>query len=75
MDWLRDSLAQSYFEKGFHFLKDPWKARDEYIAVIIDRSPQNIERFLSKHAADELTAADKILALKLLELQRHAMLM
>jgi alpha-amylase/alpha-mannosidase (GH57 family) len=75
LDWLRDSLASSFVEKGRQFLKDPWKARDEYIAVILDRSPENVERFLHEHAARELTAADKILVLKLLEVQRHAMLM
>ena len=65
----------AYEEKGRQLFKDPWAARDDYINVILDRSPENIDRFLSQHAGPDLTEADKITALKLLELQRHAMLM
>jgi hypothetical protein len=57
------------------WLKDPWVARDDYISVILDRSPENGEKFFQKHAVSPLSGEDKILALKLLELQRHAMLM
>ena len=75
LDWLRDTLAPLYKENGQKFLKDPWEARDEYIGIILDRSPENIDRFLSQHALRELNPADKITTLKLLELQRHTMLM
>jgi alpha-amylase/alpha-mannosidase (GH57 family) len=75
MDWLRDSLAPKYEEKAREFLKDPWAARDDYIEVILDRSPENIQRFLEKHRARELNEAETIKVLKLLELQRHSMLM
>jgi len=75
LDWLRDTLAPLYKEKASQFLKDPWEARDEYIGIILDRSPENIDRFMSQHAVHELSPSDKIAALKLLELQRHAMLM
>ena len=75
LDWLRDTLAPAYEEKGKEFLKDPWGARDDYIAVILNRSPENIERFLNKHSARDLSETEKITVLKLLELQRHAMLM
>ncbi len=40
--------------EGGEFLKDPWEARDEYIEVILDRSPENRERFLGKHQRREL---------------------
>jgi hypothetical protein len=43
--------------------------------VVLDRSPDNIDRFFRKHAARKLESADQVSALKLLELQRHAMLM
>jgi alpha-amylase/alpha-mannosidase (GH57 family) len=44
LDWLRDSLAPKYEEMARQFLKDPWKARDEYIHIILDRSPEKLER-------------------------------
>ena len=38
--------------EGDEFLKDPWAARDDYIEVILDRSPENVERFLAKACND-----------------------
>src|SRR5574337_1135675 len=75
LDWLRDTLAPRYEEKARQFLKDPWAARNDYIEVILDRSPESLKQFLDRHAARELSEAEQITALKLLELQRHAMLM
>ena len=75
LDWLRDALAPQYEEKARRLLKDPWAARDDYISVVLDRSPENIDRFLRAHATAEFEPADRVTVLKLLELQRHAMLM
>ncbi len=75
LDWLRDALAPLYSQRGAEFLRDPWIARNDFIDVILDRSPENVDQFLSRHAARPLSDEEKTLALKLLELQRHAMLM
>jgi hypothetical protein len=75
LDWLRDTLASRYEERGRPLLKDPWAARNDYIDVILDRSPERVEGFLDRHAARELDEPEKITVLKLLELQRHLMLM
>lgn len=75
LDWLRDELAPRYQEAARPLLKDPWAARDEYIRVVLDRSPENVDRFFADHAARPPEAAERTTALKLLELQRHAMLM
>jgi alpha-amylase/alpha-mannosidase (GH57 family) len=75
MDWLRDTLIPIYEEKGQEYLKDPWKARDDYIEVILDRSVENVEKFIERHAVKELSREEKIRLLKLLEMQRNAMLM
>ena len=75
LDWLWDTLAPLYEGSAKTLLNDPWKARNDYIDVILDRSPENVERFLSKYANRELSQEEKSTALKLLELQRHAMLM
>jgi len=75
LDWLRDKLAACYEAKGRDFLKDPWGARDAYIAVILDRSPANIARFFEEHAVRPLTHGEQVNALRLLEMQRHALLM
>ena len=75
LDWLRDRLAAGFAQKGAQFFKDPWQARDAYVEVVLNREMEQAERFLAKHAGGDLDAAGKITALKLLEMQRHAMLM
>ncbi len=75
LDYLRDTLAPQYEEKARVYLKDPWAARNDYIDVILDRSSESLGRFLAKHAGRELGEAEKVAVLKLLELERHAMLM
>ncbi len=74
-DWLRDRLAPLYEAKAGAFLKDPWAARNDYISVILDRSPENLTDFLNRHATRELNEADRVNVLRLLEIQRHALLM
>jgi alpha-amylase/alpha-mannosidase (GH57 family) len=75
LDWLRDTLAPKYEQSAQELLRDAWAARNGYIDVILDRSNGSIERFLKKHALRELERNERVLALKLLELQRHALLM
>jgi alpha-amylase/alpha-mannosidase (GH57 family) len=75
LNGLRDRLASIFEEKGAQFFLDPWKARDDFISLLHDRSAENVERFLAKHSSFQLQRSDQIQALKLLELQRHAMLM
>ena len=75
LDWLRDELIKVYEEVGYQFFQNPWLARDEYIEVILDRSPEVIENFLNRHASHQLTPAEYIDALRLLEMQRHTLLM
>ncbi len=75
LDWLRDRLITVYEEIGNQFFVDPWLARNEYIQVLSDRSKKNIASFLGKHQAKELSSNEQIDALRLLEMQRHALLM
>ena len=75
LDWLRDTLAPLFEEKAKGLLKDPWAARNDYIDVVLDRSGASREAFLTKHAPRQLDETEKIMVWKLLELQRHAMLM
>ena len=75
LDWLRDHVASRYEEKARTLLKDPWLARNNYIRVVLDRSEETVDSFLAEHATRQLQISEKITVLKLLELQRHAMLM
>jgi alpha-amylase/alpha-mannosidase (GH57 family) len=75
LDWLRDQLIPLYESKAAPLLKDPWSARDYYIHVILDRSPENVGRFFACQATHPLSPEEQVAALKLLEIQRYAMLM
>ncbi|MGH7467729.1 MAG: DUF3536 domain-containing protein [Longimicrobiales bacterium] len=75
LDWLRDGLIPLYDQQAGQLLRDPWAARDDYIDVVLDRSRDSIAAFLNRHALRSLSESDRVRALKLLELQRHAMLM
>ena len=75
LDWLRDETAPKYEAKAAEFLRDPWEARNEYINVILDRSPESREKFFAAQANHPLNDGEKIAVFKLMELQRHAMLM
>jgi len=75
LNWLRDRLIPIYEEAGRKLLCDPWKARDEYIEVIRDRSPSNVDSFLQRHQVRPLDAGEQVDALRLLEMQRHTLLM
>ena len=75
LDWLRDTLAPRFEGKAGEFLKDPWAARDDYISVILDRRTDSLDQFFGRHAVRVLTEAERVTVLKLMELQRHLMLM
>jgi alpha-amylase/alpha-mannosidase (GH57 family) len=74
-DWLRDELSTDFAREAAKLLTDPWLARDEYVDVVLDRSTASVERFLAKHRKHNLTPDDAVRVLRLLEMQRHLMLM
>jgi alpha-amylase/alpha-mannosidase (GH57 family) len=74
-DWLRDSLAAPWEIEARKSLVEPWTARDAYLDVVLERSEESIERFLERHGARQMSAAERVSTLKLLELQRQLLLM
>ncbi len=75
LDWLRDEMADTYASKALEYLNDPWSARDDYIDIILDRGEQTVDDFFAKHGRRVLAADERTAALKLLESQRHSLLM
>lgn len=72
LDWLRDELGKIFEREASKVLKDPWKAREDYINVILERSDDNIRKFLKEHCQRDV---EQNHVLRLMEVQRHAMLM
>ena len=75
LDWLRDRLAPIFESQAKLYLRDPWASRDDYIRVILDRSHESRSAFFAEHAIRPLDESQQVTVLKLLEMQRHALLM
>jgi alpha-amylase/alpha-mannosidase (GH57 family) len=75
LDALRDALALLTEEQSAKYFRDAWAARDAYIQVILNRSDENTDRFFTAQATHALDRAERVHALELMEMQRHAQLM
>lgn len=80
LDGLREELDAVYAEEAPSYFRDPWEARDEAVDLLLDRSEENVGRFLAAHAPTGAgggppTGEERVQALRLLELQRQGMLM
>ena len=75
LDGLRDRLAALYQREAGTLLHDPWRARDEFVEVVLDPERRHAAAFVARHALHEPTPRDRVRALQLLEMQRQAMLM
>jgi alpha-amylase/alpha-mannosidase (GH57 family) len=75
LDWLRDRLIKVFDTEGKDLFHDPWKARNEYIEVIMDRDKDVISNFFEKHCKNVVENGRMSKALRLLECQRQSMLM
>ena len=83
LNWLRDRLATIYVDIGRKYFNDPWEARDRYIEVL-QHSLRNddgqleaaLDRFFEQQSGNRITnSSQRVDALRLLEMQRHALLM
>jgi alpha-amylase/alpha-mannosidase (GH57 family) len=72
LDWLRDTIADLFEKEGNKYLKDCWRARNDYIDVVLRRNDESVRRFLRDHVKDDVNPTQ---VLRLMEMQRHAMLM
>ncbi|MFQ6035640.1 MAG: DUF3536 domain-containing protein [Sedimentisphaerales bacterium] len=75
LDQIRDKMAETYQMRMSQYCSDPWGLRNEYITVVNDRTAENVGNFIRKATGRDLPHEDKVTFLKLLEMQRMAMLM
>jgi hypothetical protein len=64
-----------YESEAGKLFNDPWKARNGYIEVLLDRTPETMTAFVDRQAGRPLSIEERVEALRLLEMQRHAMFM
>jgi len=75
LDELRDALIPLTEQYGVSLLRDVWSARDAYIQVVLDRGTESADRFFAAHQTHPLSEDERVRALELMEMQRHAQLM
>ncbi|NNC95854.1 MAG: DUF3536 domain-containing protein [Chitinophagales bacterium] len=75
LDELREKLIQVYKNEMPFFCNDIWYVRNEFISVLLDRNEDTVSDFITKHAVNIRSHEDESKFLRLLEMQRNAMLM
>ena len=75
LDGLRNRLAEIFENECGALLADPWEARDDYISLVALRNVENAEEFVLGNSPRDLSREEISRACKLLESQRHALLM
>ncbi len=75
LDELRDAIVPLTEMAGNLLFKNVWAARDAYIQVVLDRDDARVDRFFLEQQSRPLTEAERVRALELMEMQRHAQLM
>jgi alpha-amylase/alpha-mannosidase (GH57 family) len=51
LDWLRDECISIFETNAAPLLRDPWAARDAYVDVVLDRTDDNVQKFVSQWGA------------------------
>ena len=76
LNWLRDRLTETFEQVGGRHLKDPWRARDEYIKLVLNDYPPALkEDFLAAHSARGLSPQERREVWALLETQLMSLYM
>jgi alpha-amylase/alpha-mannosidase (GH57 family) len=74
LNFLRDDAAVKFESAGSELLRDPWRARNDYIAVMLDAAHAR-EQFLRHNVSRALSESEESRVFDLLEMQRCALLM
>jgi alpha-amylase/alpha-mannosidase (GH57 family) len=75
LDWLRDEIRGLAQINAREWGGDLWEVRNAYIRVILDRREETVEAFLKEYAPGISTDPGKAQFLRMLEMQRHTILM
>ncbi len=75
LDWLRDHMIIIYENMGHILFKDVWKARNDYIDIILYKNAISADNFFRNNEVRRLSENEIQIAIKLLEMQRYSMLM
>jgi alpha-amylase/alpha-mannosidase (GH57 family) len=72
LEYLQRGIDAAFEREGGQHFQDPWEARDAYIEVLLDATPESRRDFLARFGR---RGNDERVAWSLLEAQRHTLLM
>ena len=75
IDYVRNTTTPLIEALTPKWLKDPWKAREDYVEVILRRTRDSFDDFILRHEIRPLDLDDTTRVLQLMELSRHLLLM
>lgn len=75
LNWLKDLADVLYENEVGKWCAKPWELRNRYIDVVLDRSPETVQTLLNHCISNEAGEKDREFIIRLLEMQRNAMLM
>jgi alpha-amylase/alpha-mannosidase (GH57 family) len=73
LNFLRDEAAAVFEQQGGDLFRDPWRARDDYVGLLL--GARDREDFFREHASRALDDGARTRALTLLEMQRASLMM
>jgi alpha-amylase/alpha-mannosidase (GH57 family) len=74
-DLLRERARGLYLDQAAPLLVDAWVARDGFIDVLLAPTPRRLSHFLARYGRPDLRRAERLRALRLLDLQFHLLAM
>jgi alpha-amylase/alpha-mannosidase (GH57 family) len=75
LDGLKTKLDQLFVTEGGKLFVDPWAARNGYIDLVFERNDDTVRAFFERYGRPGLGPLQLRDGLRLLEMQRHALLM
>ena len=73
-DWLKCILDEIFENEGRKYIHDVWKARDDYVDILIQRSEKTISDFIDNNSIIK-DDTNTVKILKLMEMQRNGLFM
>lgn len=75
LDYIRDEMITVFEQEAPKYMMNPWNARNNYIDVVLKRDDETIRNFQKENFIQGLSYEEMVKGMKLLEIQRQAMLM
>lgn len=75
LEWAKGEIDKLFEQRGARLFSDPWAARNAYLDVLLDQSPERLDEFCAEQSRKWLSPSQKVEMRKLLEMQRYRLLM